>query len=50
MKDKKRKEVHLSADVIEALEKRAKQFNRKLKNHMETVLINDSKKQVKEFK
>ena len=44
MKEKKRKEVHLNSDVIEALEKRAKQFNRKLKNHMETVLINDSKK------
>lgn len=44
MKDKKRKEVHLDKSVIEALEERAKMFNRKLKNHMETVLIADSKK------
>lgn len=50
MKNKKRKEVHLDEKVVEALEKRAKHFNRKLKNHMETVLIADSKKTGKEFR
>ena len=50
LKNKKRKEVHLDEKVVEALEKRAKLFNRKLKNHMETVLIADSKKNNKEFK
>jgi|GEM_PF-3296610 len=45
-KDKKRHEVHLKTDVIDALSKIADKENRSLKNLMENILIayaNDNK-------
>ena len=47
---KKRKEVHLDENVVKDLESQAKQLNRSLKNHLETVLINKSKEKPKSFK
>jgi len=38
-KDKKRHEVHLKQDVIDALSKIADKENRSLKNLMESILI-----------
>ena len=39
-----RKEIHLTQEVIDKLQEKADKDDRSLKNYMEKVLINDSKK------
>lgn len=43
-KDKLRKDIHLTADVIEKLEQLAEKESRSLKNYMEKVLTKQSEK------
>lgn len=43
-KDKLRKDIHLSEDVISKLEKMAEKESRSLKNYMEKVLIKHAEK------
>ena len=42
--EKLRKEVHLAETVIKALQDKADEDDRSIKNYMEKVLIDDSKK------
>ena len=46
-KDKIRKEVYLTSEVIELLQKQAENEGRLLKNYLEQVLIQKSKEKIK---
>lgn len=43
-KNKTRREVHLTQDIIDLLQKQAEKENRSLKNLMEDILIKHAKK------